>query len=450
MRSIIASIVARRAVLRRSLLLCAAVGLATPGVARPTATFPTAPAPDITRALVGGTIVNVEDGSLVPDAVLLVKGDRIIAAGPAASVPIPADAQRISMAGKWLLPGLINCHVHLGLKLPGALGASLANETDPELALRMADNARRSLYSGVTTVRLTGELHGVDFALKRAIDGGSVPGPRIQPSGEIIVPTGGHGMLEVDGPAGFAEAVRAQVKSGATWIKIAISGGIADSHGDIAAAPMTDAEMEAVSDIAHRLGVRIAAHNGSPIAAEQAMKYGVDSFEHGYFFTEKTLAEMKAKNVWLVPTIVVSQSGAQEFFKKIGSPPWYLDRVKSVGQAHWAMLQNAIRMGVSIALGTDQFPYEPNEGTTATVREAELYVDAGMKPIDAIRAGTSSAARMLRMSADVGSLAPGHYADVIALEANPLADIHALRTIDFVMKGGEIARSADGMPRPEL
>ncbi len=426
-----------------------AIGLAlaapTAAIARPTATFPKAPPPEGTWALVGGTMIDVESGRPVPDAVIVIKGDRVLAAGPAASVQIPADAKSVDMHGKWLMPGLINCHVHLGLKLPGATGAALADETDPALALRMADNARKSLEAGVTTVRLTGESHGVDFDVKRAIDGGMIPGPRIQSAGEIIVPSGGHGMREVDGPDGFAKAVRDQVALGASWIKIAISGGISDSHGSIASAPMTDDELRTAIEIAHRLDVGVAAHDGSPVAAEAAMKFGVDSFEHGYYFTEATLKEMKAKSTYLVPTIVVSQAGALEFFRKIGSPPWYLERAKQVGESHWAMLRNAIRLGVPIALGTDQFPYEPNEGTSATVREAELYVDAGMRPIDAIRAGTLSAAKLLKMSDDVGSLSPGHYADVIALDADPLADIHALRKISFVMKGGVVVRS--GAPK---
>ena len=422
-------------------LAAIAFACAAQAVARPTATFPAGPVPNTLFALTGGTMIDVETGRPVPDAVIVIRGDRIVAAGPAASTAIPAEAQRIDMRGKYLLPGLINCHVHLGLKLPGAAGAALADETDPALALRMADNARLSLEAGVTTVRLTGDPHGVDFDVKRAIDAGRIPGPRIFSAGEIIVPTGGHGMREVNGAAGFAEAVRDQVKAGASWIKIAISGGISDSHGSISAAPMTDEEMRTAIDVAHRLEVGVAAHDGSPVAAELAMKYSVDSFEHGYYFTEQTLAQMKAKGVYLVPTIVVSQAGALEFFRKIGSPQWYLDRAKQVGTAHWGMLQTAIRLGVPIALGTDQFPYEPNEGTTATVREAELYVDAGMKPIDAIRAGTSSAAKLLKMSEQVGSLSPGHYADVIAVDADPLADIHALRGISFVMKGGAVVRS---------
>jgi len=149
---------------------------------------------------------------------------------------------------------------------------------------------------------------------------------------------------------------------------------------------------------------------------------------------------MKAKGVWLVPTIVVTQPGALEFYQKIGSPPWYLERVRSTGVDHWAMLQNAIRMGVNIALGTDQFPFEPNDGTTATVAEAELYVKAGMTPLQALQSATSQAAKMLAMQADLGSIAAGKFADIVALDADPVEDIHALRTIDFVMKGGVVVR----------
>jgi imidazolonepropionase-like amidohydrolase len=141
-----------------------------------------------------------------------------------------------------------------------------------------------------------------------------------------------------------------------------------------------------------------------------------------------------------VPTIVVTQPGALEFYHKIGSPPWYLERVKITGADHWAMLQNAIRLGVKIVLGTDQFPFEPNDGTTATIAEAELYVKAGMTPLQALQSATTQAAKMLEMEADIGSITVGKYADIVALDADPVEDIHALRTIDFVMKGGTVVR----------
>ena len=398
------------------------------------------PAAPAVTALVGGTVVGIEGGPALKDATVLIVGERISQIGPGNSTPIPPGAKVIAMTGRWLIPGLTNAHVHLGLKLPGAAGDSLALETDTEEVLRMAGNARLSLLSGVTTLRLVGEDHGTDFALRRAIDSGEVVGPRIKTAGEVIIPTGGHGSMEADGPYGFAHVVREQIKSGADWIKIAISGGISDSHGDISAAPMTDEEMSTLIEVAHRNGIKVTAHNGSSEAARQALRFGIDGFEHGYHLDAGVLKDMKSKGVWLVPTIVVTQPGALEFYRKIGSPPWYLERVKITGADHWAMLQNAIRMGVNIALGTDQFPFEPNDGTTATVAEAELYVKAGMTALQALQSATTQAARMLAMEADVGSIAVGKFADIVAVESDPVKDIHALRTIDFVMKGGVVAR----------
>ena len=423
----------------RRLARCAALlalSAWVPALAQP------APPTQVT-ALVGGTVVDVVGGRSIPGATVLIQGGRIIQIGPSLAVPVPAEATTIPMAGKWLIPGLMNMHVHLGLKLPGAQGNALINETDAEQSLRMAANAYKSLLSGVTTVRLTHEDHGNDFALKRAIAAGQVKGPRIEAAGELIVPTGGHGFREVDGPYAFAKAAREQIKRGASWIKIAISGGISDTHGSISAAPMTNDELKTLIEVAHRNGVKVTAHNGSVEAARQALKFGIDCFEHGYHLDEPVLRQMKQQGVWLVPTMVVSQPGAYEFYRKIGSPPWYLDRVASTGKGHWAMLQSAIRLGVNIALGTDQFPFEPNSGTTATVAEAELYQKAGMTPLQALQAATIQPARMLGLDKDVGRLAAGQFADIVAVEADPTKDVSALRTIDFVMKNGEVVRHDD-------
>lgn len=400
-----------------------------------------APAATPLTALVGGTVVGIDGGAPISNAIILVQGERILKVGPAASVDVPAGAKVVPMNGKWLIPGLMNMHVHFGLKLPGAAGAELINEKDGEEALRMADNARRTLLAGVTTVRLTAEDRGLDFMLKRAIAKGQAVGPRIETAGELIVPTGGHGSLEADGPAELSKAARTQIKGGASWIKIAISGGISDTHGSISAAPMTDAELSTIIEVAHRNGVKVTAHNGSSEAALQALKFGIDCFEHGYHLNDEVLAKMKARGTWLVPTIVVSQPGAYEFYRKIGSPEWYLDRVASTGKDHWAVLQKAIKLGVNVALGTDQFPFEPNGGTTATVAEAELYQKAGMTPLQALQAATIKPAAMLGIDKDVGRLVAGQYADIVAVTADPARDVAALRTLDFVMKGGVIYRN---------
>jgi len=419
--------------------LAAATMIAIPAIAETRSQ-----APNVV-ALVGGAVVDVEGGQTIQDAVVVIEGERIVQVGRRGALKPPANARIIPADGRWLIPGLMNMHVHFGLKLPGAAGAELQDETDAQQVLRMAHNAYLSLRAGVTSVRLVAETHGNDFALRRAIERGEAIGPRIETAGELIVPTGGHGFLEVDGPYAFARAAREQIRQGASWIKIAISGGISDTHGAIAAAPMTDDELSVLIEVAHRNGVRVTAHNGSPEAAMQALNYDIDGFEHGYHLTEPVLRRMAQDKVWLVPTIVVSQPGARAFYERIGSPDWYLKRVESVGQDHWAMLQSAIRLGVPIALGTDQFPFEDNEGTTATVREAELYVDAGMTPLQALQAATIQPARMMRRDADIGSIAAGKYADIVIVDTDPTRDIGALRSINFVMKGGQVVRDDHGL-----
>ncbi|TKD50747.1 amidohydrolase family protein [Sphingomonas baiyangensis] len=400
-----------------------------------------APAAAQVIALTGGHVADLEGKAPIRDAVVIVEGERIRAIGPAATTPVPEGATLVPLAGKWLIPGLMNMHVHLALNLPGA--SRIHDETPDSMALRTLDNAQKSLMAGITTIRLTGSDAGVDFTVKRAIDSGIFDGPRIHTAGASIVPTGGHGKLEVDGPAAFSKAVRSQVKAGATWIKIGISGGISDTHGDIAASPFTDDELRTAIEVAHRNGVKVTGHTGSPDASMTAIDAGIDCFEHGYFLTPPVLEKMRDKGVWFVPTIVVTQPGARAFYQKIGSPPWYLARVESVGRQHIQSLRDAIRIGVPIALGTDQYPWEPNDGTNATVREAEIYVDAGMSHAQALRTATIEPARMLGVDGEVGVLKPGYFADIVAVDRDPSRDITALRTIGFVMKGGKIIRKDD-------
>ena len=396
-------------------------------------------------AIVGASVVNLNGGPATANATVVIEGDRITAVGPAASTTVPAGAEVIRAAGKWVVPGLMNMHTHYGLVLPGRQGAELANETDAALALRMASNARISLLSGVTTTRSTGESKGADYALRRAIDRGEAIGPRIYTAGETLNVTGGHGWNPseegLDSPDAFRRAVRRRAFDGAEWIKIAISGGIADTHGDIAASHMTKEEVAAVTDTAHRHGLKVTAHSGSPGATLEAIEAGLDCVEHGYFLTDEVLRRMVDKGVWLVPTIVVAQPTVMEFFRKIGSPEWYLARVASVGESHFKMLQNAIKHKVKIALGTDQFPFEPNDGTTATIREAQYYVEAGMTPLQALRSATVETATMLGILDRAGTVEPGKLADVVVTDADPSRDIRALRAIKLVMKGGVVVRN---------
>ena len=399
-----------------------------------------------TRAIVGGTVVDLDGKSPIQNAVILVEGDRIAALGKAGDVKIPDGAELIDAKGAWLIPGLMNMHVHLGLVLPGKMKAELANESEAALALRMAASARESLQAGVTTIRLPGDRGHADLALMRAINKGQADGPRIFSSGEALTITAGHGSkgegkVNYDGPYELIKAARTQIGAGAKWIKILISGGIATEGGGITNALMTPEEIHAVIDAAHRFGAKVTAHSGSPLATDIAIDGGLDCVEHGYFLDRKTLKKMKQHGTWLVPTIVVSQPATQPFFEKIGSPPWYLERRDSAGKAHWQALVMAIEEGVNIALGTDQLPSEPNDGTTATAREAQYYVEAGMTPLQALRSATIETARLLEAEDEIGSLETGKYADIVALDKDPTKDIKALRNILLVMKGGKVYRN---------
>jgi imidazolonepropionase-like amidohydrolase len=397
------------------------------------------------KALVGATIVDLNGESDIENAVVLIDGERISAVGGAADIAVPAEAEVIDVSGTWLVPGLMNMHVHLGLVLPGNMAAELANETEGELTLRMASVARESLQAGVTTIRTPGDQRHGDLALKKAIEKGQAHGPRIYSAGESLIITGGHGSDEnreySDGPYELMKAARREIGAGASWVKILISGGIATEGGAISMPLMTPEEIHAVVDAAHRFGAKVAAHSGSVAATDIAIDAGVDSIEHGYLLDRAVLRKMQKHGTWLVPTIVVSQPATQPFFEKIGSPQWYLERRDSVGKEHWLALQTAIEEGVNIALGTDQLPAEPNDGTTATVREAQYYVEAGMTPLQALRSATIEPAKMLQASADLGSLEVGKFADIVAVDGDPGKDIRALRNIRLVMKGGTIYRN---------
>ncbi len=395
-------------------------------------------------ALVGGSVVDIETGEALDNAVVLIEDERIAAVGKTGEVEVPAGTETIDASDLYLIPGLMNMHVHFGLVLPGKLSAELANETEGELTLRMAKNAYDSLLAGVTTIRSPGSDRHGDLALRKAIAKGEVHGPRIFSAGESLVITGGHGsgsgMTYNDGPYELVKAARREISAGADWVKIMISGGIATDGGGLAEALMTPEEIEAVIDAAHRFGAKVAAHSGSSRATSIAVDAGIDSIEHGYFLDRAVLKKMAKAGTWYVPTIVVSQPASADFFERIGSPQWYLERRESAGKEHWKALQMAIEEGVKIALGTDQMPHEPNDGTTATAREAQYYVEAGMTPLQALQSATIQTARMLDADEDIGSIDVGKYADIVAVPANPATDIKALREIRLVMKGGKIYR----------
>lgn len=376
------------------------------------------------------------------DGLALVIEDGVIADVVAdASVDPSADA--IDLAGAFVMPGLVNMHNHFSLSLPGPGGDAVSALGPHELALYMADAARRTLLAGVTTVRCVAEKSGADFALRRAIEAGLVPGPRIRTAGRALCCTGGHGhdtedTIECDGADAFARGVRSQVALGADLIKLMISGGIAGEHEQIATAQLTRDEMEAAITTAHAWGRKVTAHAGpAPVIAE-AVRLGLDCVEHGYELTPEVAQLMAAHGTALVPTLVVTR--AQAFFDDLGVPPWMQERSVGAGERHRESFRYALEAGVDVLLGSDMPPYWAFEGTTAIVRELEHMETGGLTGHDLIRAATAAPARWLGDEERYGMLRPGLAADLIAVHEDPTSAIGALRTMHFVMKSGVVVR----------
>ena len=395
--------------------------------------------------LVNCALFDGRDDDVRSDTGIWVGGDgaiRAVGGSDDVRAEAPRDARVVDLDGDHVMAGLVNMHVHFGLALPGTLADTVHRANPAELVLLMADSARRTLRAGVTTVRLVGERDYTDFALRKAIDAGAVDGPRIFTAGHALCCTGGHGWdadgLEADGADGFRRATRQQLRAGADLIKVCVSGGIAGEHEHLDTPQLDDDEMAAVLRTAHDWGRKVTAHAGPADVVARAVELGLDCVEHGYQLTADVTKLMAARRVWYVPTIVVSR--CEEFFTANGVPAWMIDRALSAGPAHWDSLRHALAAGVDIAMGSDMPPHAPFDETTATVRELEFMVAAGMPVLDALRSATVRPAEWLGMDGRIGTVEPGKQADLIAVRDDPTRDIAALRTLRFVMKDGVVYR----------
>jgi imidazolonepropionase-like amidohydrolase len=391
------------------------------------------------------TVVDSVADEPQPDAAVLIRDGRVQACGPAADVRAAAPDERdeLDLGGAHVMAGLFNMHTHFSLSLPGAGGDDVRSLSPHALALYMASGARRTLHSGVTSVRCVAEKDHADFALRAAIEAGKAAGPRIFTAGRALVCTGGHGhessdTLECDGADEFRAGVRAQLRAGADLIKVMISGGIAGEHEQIDTRQLTRDEIATVIETAHDWGRRVTAHAGpAPVIAE-AVRLGLDCVEHGYQLTAEVAALMAERGTSLVPTLVVTRCG--EFFDSLGVPKWMQERSLGAGPRHEQSYRIALTAGVQVMLGSDMPPFQPFEGTTATVRELEHMVAFGLAPMAALRAATIVPARWLGVADDLGTIEPGKRADLIAMDGDPSADVSALRSLRWVMKGGAVVR----------
>ena len=404
------------------------------------------PAQAAKRVIVhAGKYLDVKSGKTLTNQTIVIEGDKIVSVGGDAK-PMPADII-VDLSGATILPGLIDVHTHLTAN--PQFGYEVLGISVPREALIGAKNARITLEAGFTTVRNVGATAYSDVALRDAISDGDVPGPRILASGPPLGITGGHcdnNLLPfeyhaqevgvADGVEGVQRKVREVIKYGADVIKFCATGGVLSKGDDPQASQYTLEEMKALVADAHRLGRRVAAHAHGAQGILWASQAGVDSVEHGSYINEAAIAEMKKNGTYLVPTRYLGDWLAENM-QKIGMPEMYAKKEREIMPIIDNNLKRAFASGVKVAFGTDAAVYP--HGLNA--REFAVYVRLGMTPLQAIQTATVNAADLLGWSDKVGTLDAGKWADLIAVDGDPLQDITTLQHVKFVMKGGAVIKN---------
>jgi imidazolonepropionase-like amidohydrolase len=392
-------------------------------------------------------LLDVRSGRTITDQIIMVENERIVSITSAAQAKVPPGATRIELPNLTVLPGLIDAHTHLTMD-PYHFGYSSLGISVPRSALTGARNARVTLEAGFTTVRNVGADGYADVALRDAVNAGDVPGPRMLVSGPALGITGGHcdeNLLpfdyhrQSDGVADGVEAVqhkvREVIKYGADVVKVCATGGVLSKGDNPQASQYTLEEMKAIVADAHRLGRKVAAHAHGAQGILWATEAGVDSIEHGSYIDDADIAAMKQHGTCLVPTLYLGDWFLQNA-EQLHIPDFLLVKAKEVMPAAREHIAHAFASGVKVAFGTDAAVYP--HGLNA--REFAVMVKLGLTPLQAIQAATINAADLLAWSDRVGSLEPGHYADLIAVEGDPLKDVTTLERVKFVMKGGEVVK----------
>lgn len=422
-------------------------------------TFAQAPAGPKVTAVKCGRLLDVRNGNLIRDAVILVEGERIVNVG--SHLPVPAGASVVDLGAATVLPGLIDSHTHLLANYDGALGGDDANMILTVTQLGMARRAllgaamaRETLDAGITTVRDLGNsgVNG-DVALRDAVRDGWVAGPRIVASTRALAPAGGQfGRLSaeaqrlieqeyvtISGPEEARRAVRQALYDGADCIKVIVDAG---------ARVLARDEMSVIVAESHRAGRKVAAHVASDAAARVAVESGVDSVEHGYGLPNDVLAAMAAKKIFLVPTIQPAEFYVNVFGKSYGEQIGeYEAGAKGATEAKQQTLARAIKAGVRIAAGSDLYYQVPGRTRgQASLAIVRTYTAAGMSPLEIIRAATLGAAELLGAAEKIGVVEAGAAADLVAFDGDPLSDINELERARFVMKGGQVIRNEIKMP----
>jgi len=417
-----------------------------------------APAP-VTKVLVCEALIDVAQAKPLGPHSIVIEGERITEVLPGRIER--AGAQMLEApAGSTCMPGLIDMHTHLTTQTSPQGYAEGFRLNPADFALRSVGYAQATLMAGFTTVRDLGDRDGLSMALRDAVNQGLVQGPRIYTSGKSIATTGGHAdptngvSRRLSGDPGPAEgvvngveearkAVRQRYKEGSDLIKITATGGVLSVARSVDNPQFKLDELEAIVATARDYGFTVAAHAHGAEGAKRAILAGVNSIEHGTFMTDEVMRLMKERQVWYVPTISAGVF-VGEFARRPGYYPEVVrPKALAVGPLIQKTFTRAFNAGVPIAFGTDAgvFPHGLN------AREFVLMVEAGMPPMDALLSATVNAAKLLGASADVGGIAPGFYADIVAVPGDPLADISVMQRLNFVVKGGELVRTPDTVVR---
>jgi imidazolonepropionase-like amidohydrolase len=415
------------------------------------------PAPIRPAVFVGARLLDGRSPDATADGVLVTdeKG-RIVAAGPASAVTAPKDADRIDVSGLTILPGIIDCHVHLSLRLEPVADQVQRSATD--LVVRALQTGRDFLEGGVTTVRDAGYTPA---GIKRAFASGAFPGPRTQVSCTPLSQTGGHGdgwtpsgsILETvvsdlppglaDGPDAVRRATRLQIRAGADWIKVMASGGVLSAADTPDASQFTVEEIRAIVEEAKAAGIKgTFAHAEGTTGIKNALRAGITSIEHGDLIDDEGIDLMLERDVPLVPTFNINFALMDEGRVARGDvPPWAVEKMRYLFERQQTNFRHAVERGVRVVMGTDSFNgmYPP--------AELAYMSEFGLGPFRAIQAATREAAALLGLADQVGTLEPGKEADLIAVSGDPLAEPELWRDparIVFVMQGGRITADRRG------
>jgi len=401
-----------------------------------------------TLVVTAAHMVDVLAGREIDNPQIVIKNDRIESVGKLGD-PVPADAKKLDLGARTVLPGLIDMHVHLTSD-PLFSGYRFLEFTDSFWMTVGVAAARKTLESGFTVVRNVGSANYDDVGLKQGIEGGYIVGPRIVPATYAIGSTGGHcdttelppslptpSPQIADSPDEYRAVVRKMRKYGAEVIKVCMTGGVLSKTDSVGAQQLSFDEIKAIVDEAHRLGIRVAVHAHGTDGINDALRAGVDTIEHASLADAESFKLAKQHGAWFDMDIYDDDYILAEGAKN-GVYPESLAKEKMIGLKQRETFRAAHAAGVKMLFGTDAGVYPHGQNA----RQFAKMVEWGMTPMEAIQAATKSAAEALGRTADLGAIAPGRYADLIAVDTDPLADIHSLETVAFVMKGGRVVKGA--------